>query len=164
APAVVARALDGAGVTSPWRMELTELADTTMVVNDAYNANPDAMLAALTTATTMAADNRRRLGVVLGDMLELGDEAMADHAAVGRAVAGAAAGWAVFVGEYAGVQAEAAAAAGMPSDAVRQVADAAGAAAVLAELRRPGDVVLVKASRGVGLETVAVRLAEEGTR
>lgn len=163
APDRVVRALDGAGVTSRWRMELTELADTTMVVNDAYNSNPDAVLGALTTVTGMAADNERRLGVVLGDMLELGDQAASDHAATGRAVAESGASWAVFVGDHAATQADAAVAAGMAGDTVRQVPDAAAASAALAEVLRPGDVVLVKGSRGVGLESVAADLVQGGT-
>lgn len=164
APERVARALDGAGVTSPWRMELTELGDTTMVVNDAYNANPDAVLATLDTAGTMATDNQRRLGVVLGDMLELGDAAETDHALVGRAAAEAGAQWAVFVGDHADTQAAAAAGAGMPTATIRSVADAAAASAVLPEVQQAGDVVLIKASRGVGLESVAARLAEQDRR
>lgn len=159
-PAEVAAALDGAAVASHWRMDLTELADTTMVVNDAYNANPDAMAAAIGTAATMAADNHRRLGVVLGDMLELGAEAAEDHAEVGRAVATATppASWAVFVGDWAAVAAEAAVAAGLSPGTVRTAPDAAGAVAVLAELRKAGDVVLVKGSRGMELERVAAAL------
>jgi len=163
-PADVAAGLDGARVTSHWRMELTELADTTVVVNDAYNANPDAMVAAITTAATMAADNGRRLGVVLGDMLELGDEAAEDHAALGRAVATATppASWAVFVGDWAEVAAEAAVAAGMARESVAVVQDGSAASAAVSDLRHPGDVVLVKGSRGMALETVVDALSSKG--
>src|SRR5690606_26220436 len=75
APGPAAPRLDGAGVTSEWRMELHSCADGTRIVNGAYNASPDAVAAAVSTAAEMAVATGRRLGVVLGDMLELGDRA-----------------------------------------------------------------------------------------
>ena len=67
----VGRALAGAAAASPWRMEVTERADGLVVVNDAYNANPESMRAALKTLAVMAGRDRRSVAV-LGEMLELG--------------------------------------------------------------------------------------------
>ncbi|MFW6596972.1 UDP-N-acetylmuramoyl-tripeptide--D-alanyl-D-alanine ligase [Propionibacteriaceae bacterium Y2011] len=160
-PELITTTLDGAQVTSQWRMALTELADTTMVLNDAYNANPDAVLAALDTAAQMAGGNGRRLGVVLGDMLELGEESATEHHRVGAAVATAGASWALFVGDLADEFATGARTAGLADEQVVVAPDAATAADRLVAPGSPlaaGDVVLVKGSRGVALEQVAAAL------
>ena len=75
------RRASAAEAVSRWRMELTERPDGVLVVNDAYNANPDSMRAALDAVAAMAVDGRR--WAVLGGMLELGDDSDAEHAAVG---------------------------------------------------------------------------------
>jgi hypothetical protein len=86
---VVATALSGATPRSPWRMEVTRPADGVTVVNDAYNANPDSTRAALDTVARMV-DVRRttvpdaKLFVVLGDMLELGEDTAYQHTSIGR--------------------------------------------------------------------------------
>jgi UDP-N-acetylmuramoyl-tripeptide--D-alanyl-D-alanine ligase len=90
-------------------------------------------------------------------MLELGDRTLAAHREAGRQAAGAATRL-IAVGEQAEVVAAAAVAAGMPSSAVVQAADADGAAELALPLLRPGSVVLVKGSRGIGLERVVKRL------
>lgn len=154
-PTQIAQRLDGAGVVSKWRMELHPCDDGTMVVNDAYNANPDAVAGALQTVVQMAAANQRRLGVVLGDMLELGDEAVTGHHDSGRAVAEAHAAWAVFVGEHAADQGDGARAAGMAAELISEVADSQSAHDAVRHHHRSGDVVLVKGSRGMTLEKVA---------
>ncbi|HIT74684.1 MAG TPA: UDP-N-acetylmuramoyl-tripeptide--D-alanyl-D-alanine ligase [Candidatus Avipropionibacterium avicola] len=154
-PSEVAASLDGAGLRSRWRMELHPCADDSLVVNDAYNANPDAVLGAVGTVAGMARDNQRRFGVVLGDMLELGDQAVADHRATGQAVAAAGASWAVFVGQHAGDQAVGARSAGLDEDSISEAADHATALEQIGRHHRSGDVVLVKGSRGMALETVA---------
>ncbi len=154
-PVLVAQRLDGAQVTSKWRMELHPCADGTMVVNDAYNANPDAVAGALGAVAQMARANDRRLGVVLGDMLELGDLAVTGHRSSGQAVAGAEAAWAVFVGAHATDQGDAAREAGMAAGAISEVTDAPAAEEAVRHHHRRGDVVLVKGSRGMRLERVA---------
>ena len=78
----VAEALAGARPASRWRMEVTERADGVTVVNDAYNANPDSMRAALKALAPMG--RGRRTWAVLGEMLELGDESITEHDAIGR--------------------------------------------------------------------------------
>ena len=92
-----------------------------------------------------------RMVAVLGDMRELGPDAAAFHREIGAHAADAGIALVVAVGEHAGDYA-----AGHGGD-VRRTADAREAAALVPSLIEPGDVVLVKASRGVGLERVAQR-------
>lgn len=127
------------------------------VINDAYNANPPAMLGALQTFAELP-DTGRRV-VVLGDMLELGAAEEALHREVGRAVA--AGPWQVLVcvGARSRWIADEAVAAGFPAQQVWRYPDAPAAAAEAAAWAKPGDAILVKASRGIGLERVATALA-----
>lgn len=141
----------GLAPASAHRMALATR-DGVLVVDDAYNANPDSMAAALQ-AVARIAGGRRTLAV-LGEMRELGPAAPAEHAAVG--VLAAELGYAHVV--VVGAEAEGIAAA-MPPGRTTLVADNAQAAATLGGLVRPGDVVLFKASNGTGLW----RLAEEWT-
>ena len=153
----VAEALSAARPVSRWRMEVTDRADGVTVVNDAYNANPESMRAALAALARIAGG--RRSWAVLGQMAELGAAAPVEHEALGRAAARAGVARLVVVGpEAAAVHA---AAVGEGADSV-QVPDAAAAVQLLQEAVRPGDVVLVKASRAVGLERVALALLERG--
>lgn len=157
-PAGVAAALSGAGPRSRWRMELAERGDGLVVINDAYNANPESMRAAVDTLADLGRRRRPahpagRTWALLGDMLELGDRAVEHHRALGRRVAEAGIDRLVAVGSYAGELAAGARSAGL-AEAVTAVDKAAMSAAVRADLR-PGDVVLVKASRGLALDTVA---------
>lgn len=148
----VARALSAAEARSHWRMELLERPDGVLVVNDAYNANPDSMAAALRTLASLRRPDGRLLAV-LGDMLELGPDAPAQHQAVGALAAELGVDALVAIGGYA---ADLAAGYG-PSTMLapdRGIATDAAAAWL-----RPSDVVLVKASRGLGLETVAEQLS-----
>ncbi|MGG8405847.1 UDP-N-acetylmuramoyl-tripeptide--D-alanyl-D-alanine ligase, partial [Streptomyces sp. 12297] len=83
----IARALSEAGTLSRWRMEVTERSDGVTVVNDAYNANPESMRAALRALVAMGGATRAQGGrtwAVLGPMAELGDDSLAEHDAVGR--------------------------------------------------------------------------------
>lgn len=144
ADAVAALATAGAG--SPMRMERHEAPSGAVVLNDAYNANPESMAAALRALAELAPG---RGIAVLGEMLELGDESEAAHEAVGRLAAELGVARVVAVGDGAAALARGA---GTIGSAVPDV-DAA-IEAVSASLG-PGDVVLVKASRGVRLERVA---------
>ena len=86
----VAAALATARPASRWRMEVTERPDGVTIVNDAYNANPDSMAAALRALVAMrtgADGSPRRTWAVLGEMLELGDAARAEHEGVGELAA-----------------------------------------------------------------------------
>ncbi len=150
----VAAALGRATPQSHWRMELHERADGVLVVNDAYNANPDSMAAALhTLASLRRADGR--LVAVLGDMLELGPGAAAAHREVGALVAELKVERLIAIGEFAG---ELVAGAGGSVDATI-APDREAATAAAAQWLLPADVVLVKASRGLALETVAEQLS-----
>jgi UDP-N-acetylmuramoyl-tripeptide--D-alanyl-D-alanine ligase len=157
----VATALSAARSASRWRMELRERADGLVVVNDAYNANPASMLAAIDALVSIGARRRRRTVAVLGEMLELGDGALEAHREVGRAAADAGVDLLVVVGEPArGIAEGAREAAGWAGEVLL----AAGRAEALARVREnvaAGDVVLVKASRGAALETIADGLLEE---
>ncbi|MFF3912512.1 UDP-N-acetylmuramoyl-tripeptide--D-alanyl-D-alanine ligase [Streptomyces sp. NPDC001852] len=157
----IATALSEAGSLSRWRMEVTERPDGVTIVNDAYNANPESMRAALRALAAMG--KGRRTWAVLGKMAELGDEALAEHDAVGRlavrlnvsklvAVGGIEASW-LQLGAYNE---------GSWGEESVHVSDAQAAIDLLRSELRPGDVVLVKASRSVGLESVAQALVETG--
>ena len=151
----VAARLATAAPRSRWRMELTERPDGVRVLNDAYNANPESMRAALATLAAMGG----RHTAVLGVMAELGDDAPRAHTELGREVARTGVQRLVVVGGDGPVAAlhEAAAAGGVDS---HLVPDAAAAADMISAGVAPGDVVLVKASRSAGLERVAEVLVQ----
>jgi UDP-N-acetylmuramoyl-tripeptide--D-alanyl-D-alanine ligase len=150
----VATALAAAGPRSRWRMELHDRSDGVTVINDAYNANPDSMRAALTTLAELGRAGRQTWAV-LGDMLELGETAAEEHAALGRFAAESGVQHLVAIGEYAAQIISAAVAAGLPSTRAVSVTSKPAAVAVVTSDLGPGDVVLVKASRGLALDTVA---------
>ncbi len=149
-----AAALSHAKAQSRWRMELHDTPGGGLVINDAYNANPDSMAAALRSLAGLRRTSGR-LVAILGDMLELGPDSAAHHRAVGELAAAVGVEVLIAVGEQSDEMAAGAAAAGLVAV---EVADAAGAADAAVSLVRPGDVVLVKASRGLALEAVAQRL------
>jgi UDP-N-acetylmuramoyl-tripeptide--D-alanyl-D-alanine ligase len=151
----LAAGLSRATTRSRWRMELHQRGDGVTVLNDAYNANPDSMAAAVATLTELSQSGQRRSWAVLGDMLELGDEAERAHADLGTLVARTGIDRLVAVGAYAEPMAAAARAGGLNGEAVRAYPDKAAAQAAVLSGLAPGDVVLVKASRGLALDTVA---------
>lgn len=132
-------------VFSRWRSQEIALPGGGLLINDAWNANPVATRAAL--ANLLARADGRRTVAVLGEMAELGSEAPRYHEEVGRAAEGVDV--VLGVGELARDYA--------PDE---WVATAAEAADRVRELVRPGDAVLVKGSRSVGLEVVADALLE----
>jgi UDP-N-acetylmuramoyl-tripeptide--D-alanyl-D-alanine ligase len=132
----------------PGRMHVRRLKGEILVVDDAYNANPASVRAALQTLGEIAGG---RLVVFLGEMKELGPTAEREHEQLGNAVASAGVALLVSCGGLADLTARAAARAGV---SVVCVADAAEASIVGVERVRGGDRVLVKASRGVGAERV----------
>jgi UDP-N-acetylmuramoyl-tripeptide--D-alanyl-D-alanine ligase len=160
--AVVAGALNASVPASPWRMELHERSDGLIVINDAYNANPASMAAALD-ALVEVGGGRRRTVAVLGEMRELGEESERSHREVGRLAASRGVDLVIAVGpEAAAISAGAREADGWTGLAV----DSAGRDAALAWVRNnvtAGDVVLVKASRGAALEHLAHGLLAEPT-
>lgn len=139
---------------SALRGQRRELAGGVIVIDDCYNANPMSMRAAL---DDLAATAPGRRVAVLGDMLELGGDEAAYHRAVGEHARERGVGVLVTVGPLAAVMGE-----GLGDGAiVHATADAAQAARLARELVEPGDTVLVKGSRGVGLEVVARTLADD---
>ncbi len=151
-PEQVAAALGAATPASRWRMEVTDRADGVTVVNDAYNANPESMRAAL--SALVALGNGRRTWAVLGPMAELGDGAGAAHRDVGAAASE------LGVDELVAVDCPEYDCPEYDRGRARKVAGVDGALALLRAELRPGDVVLVKASRAVGLDRIATGLLD----
>jgi UDP-N-acetylmuramoyl-tripeptide--D-alanyl-D-alanine ligase len=153
----LAAAADGLAGVRPaqWRLELHVTAGGVTVLNDAYNANPASMHAALRVLGHTATPGRRI--AILGDMRELGVHSDDAHAGVGRQAAESRVDVLIGVGDGGRVIAEAA---GTAVPDVRVAPDAQGALKIALELATRGDTVLLKASRAVGLEIVATRLLE----
>jgi len=149
----VVAGLGAAVAVSRWRMEITDRPDGVVVVNDAYNANPESMRAALDAVAAMHVTGER--WAVLGSMLELGPDGDAEHAAVGSYAASLAFDHVVAVGEGARPLADA-----FPGS--QWVPDTDAAHDLLAPRLRAGDVVLLKSSRDSGLRWLGDRLASEG--
>jgi len=157
--AQLADGLCAATPRSKWRMEVTERPDGVTVINDAYNANPEAMAAAIATLAVMAKD--RRAFAVLGPMYELGSQSRQRHEEAGGLAARAGVAGLIVVGEEAAPMLAGAKADRSWRGELLQVPDAPSAVAALGNLLAPGDVVLVKASRSAGLERVAQALTGE---
>jgi UDP-N-acetylmuramoyl-tripeptide--D-alanyl-D-alanine ligase len=156
----IAEALSAATARSGKRMELHERPDGVLVLNDAYNANPDSTRAALAALAHLTSRGRRGIAV-LGYMAELGDIAAESHAEAGRLAAQAGAAVIVAVGAGAAPVLDGAnGTAGWHGEAVG-APDSSAAVAALRNRVRPGDVVLVKASKAAGLWEVADGLLAE---
>lgn len=153
----VATSLGRIRALSPWRMELHERADGLVVVNDAYNANPDSMRAALTTLAAIGRRTGRRTVAVLGEMRELGDSSDQQHREVGRWATELGIDEVIVVGEGARPVAETVDTAsfhGSVAEAIEAVVNNVSG----------NQVVLVKASRAARLERVAdALLTGDGT-
>jgi UDP-N-acetylmuramoyl-tripeptide--D-alanyl-D-alanine ligase len=156
----IADALTAATARSKKRMELHERRDGVLVINDAYNANPDSTRAAIEALAHLTSNGRRGFAV-LGYMAELGDIATESHAEAGGLAARAGASVIVAVGaDAAPVLDGARATEGWQGEAIA-VPDQQAAVAALRNRLRPGDVVLVKASKAAGLWEVADGLLAE---
>jgi UDP-N-acetylmuramoyl-tripeptide--D-alanyl-D-alanine ligase len=150
-----AAALKGAAI-SRWRMETSTTGAGVVVINDAYNANPESMAAALKAARRMAAG--ARLVAVLGHMAELGPVSLEEHEKLGELVVRIGVERLVTVGEPARAIARAAIREGeLPEDVASYDEPAEAANDVRSWVRR-GDVVLLKGSRVAALERVAEAL------
>jgi len=159
----IADALTAATARSRKRMELHERADGVLVVNDAYNANPDSTRAAIEALAHLTSSGRRGIAV-LGYMAELGEIAAESHAEAGRLAAQAGAALIVAVGAGAEPVLDGARATeGWPGEALA-LPDPQAAVTALRSRLRPGDVVLVKASKSAGLWEVADGLLAEVPR
>lgn len=166
----VADALAGAGPVSKHRMQVSTRADGVVVVNDAYNANPDSMRAGLKALAWMAKSARAESGApvrswaVLGEMAELGEDAIAEHDSIGRLAVRLDVSRLVVVGtgRTMGAMQHGAVMEGSWGSEVSPVPDAGAALELLRAELEPGDVVLVKASNSAGLGVLAEELAREG--
>lgn len=158
--AAVAGALAQVRPVSRWRMEVSERTDGITVVNDAYNANPESMRAALRALVAMGAG--RRTWAVLGHMAELGPHSQPAHDALGRLVNKSGVDRLVAVGPAAAPVHAGAVQAGSRGEESVLVPDIDAALRLLRSELRTGDMVLVKASRAAGLERVALALVEDG--
>src|SRR6185437_8320122 len=167
--AQVAEALAGAGPVSGHRMRVSTRADGVTVIDDAYNANPDSMRAGLQAlawiSTGRGADPaaKRRSWAGLGEMAELGDDAISEHDRIGRLAVRLDVSRLIVVGTGRSMSA-------MHHGAVMEgswgsestiVADADAALALLRSELRAGDVVLVKASNSAGLGALAEALVAD---
>jgi UDP-N-acetylmuramoyl-tripeptide--D-alanyl-D-alanine ligase len=150
----VARGLAGA-TTSVHRGELIP-AGAIQILDDSYNASPRSMRAAMELLASLPG----RHVAVLGEMFELGDASDEGHREVGRTAAELADDL-VVIGEGARLIAESAAASGLASERIVEAPDRTAAVSVLRERLRPGDVVLVKASRGAELDLLVEALRDE---
>ncbi|MGW2287108.1 UDP-N-acetylmuramoyl-tripeptide--D-alanyl-D-alanine ligase [Streptomyces phaeochromogenes] len=154
----IAALLSAATTQSRWRMETHTRADNVTIVNDAYNANPDSMRSSLDALAAMARGQGQRAIAVLGQMNELGEDAHAAHEDVGRHAATLNLDQVIVVGgDEAGWMQKAASNAG--AHAVH-LPDQERALQLLRSTLQPGDVVLVKASRGVQLQELAEALLQ----
>jgi len=159
APERIGALLGRSGVTSTGRMQVTTRPDGVVVIDDSYNANPDSMAAALAALVAMArpaAGGTGRSWAVLGEMLELGERSAVEHARIGRLAADLGVDRLVTVAEGA----RAYGTTSVPSAWLTAVDDVAAALVLLHEQLRSGDVVLVKASRAIGLDRLARALIE----
>ena len=167
----VAKALAGAGPVSQHRMRVSTRADGVTVIDDAYNANPDSMQAGLQALAWIARGSsgagNRRSWAVLGEMGELGDDAISEHDRIGRLAVRLDVSRLVVVGMgrsmsamHHGAVMEGARGSGREREAAI-VADADAALALLRAELQPGDVVLVKASNAAGLGALADSLVDD---
>jgi UDP-N-acetylmuramoyl-tripeptide--D-alanyl-D-alanine ligase len=158
----IADGLCAAVARSRWRMEVHRRRDGVTVINDAYNANPESVAAALRALRHLAQDGRGF--AVLGHMAELGGTSRASHEDVGELAARADLAGLIAVGEEAApILAGARRVRSWTGEALA-VPDGAAVLDALANQLKPGDVVLVKASRAAHLEGVAEALLEEAAR
>ena len=152
----VATALSASAPASKWRMEITDRPDGVTIINDSYNANPDSMRAALQSLAVIG--EHRHTWAVLGEMAELGDAAQQFHDQIGRLVVRLGVDRLIVVGQAARALHLGAHLEGSWGGESEIVDDIDAALAVLATDLEPGDVVLVKASRSVGLDRLASAL------
>lgn len=160
----VAAALAGAGPVSKHRMAVATREDGVTIINDAYNANPDSMQAGLKALAWMAREGRgRRSWAVLGEMAELGDDAISEHDRIGRLAVRLDVSRLIVVGTGRSMSAmhHGAVMEGSWGSESTMVADADAALALLRTELQAGDVVLVKASNAAGLGALADALVAE---
>ncbi len=157
-PALIRDGLSSVILTA-MRLEIINL-NGVKIINDAYNANPASTKAAVQVLVETAGERCRKIAV-LGDMLELGDKSRSAHREVGRAVLGAGVELLAAVGEQARFIGLGAREAGLPAGQILYFRTAQEAARKLKSIMVPGDVVLVKGSRGMKMEEFILALGED---
>jgi len=164
----VADALAAAGPVSRHRMQVATRGDGVTVINDAYNANPDSMQAGLKALVWMAREGgeKRRSWAILGEMAELGDDAISEHDRIGRLAVRLDVSRLIVVGTGRSMSAmhHGAVMEGSWGAESTMVANADAALALLRAELEAGDVVLVKASNAAGLGALADALVAEDVR
>jgi UDP-N-acetylmuramoyl-tripeptide--D-alanyl-D-alanine ligase len=141
------------------RGEVIRLRNGVTLIDDSYNSSPSALHRALEIVALSRGLSRK--AAVLGEMLELGDLSAAMHERCGEAAGRAGLSWLITVGgDPAAALARAATRAGLSRSDVLHVADSAAAADAALERARPGDLILVKGSRGIGTDRVVERIKE----
>jgi UDP-N-acetylmuramoyl-tripeptide--D-alanyl-D-alanine ligase len=164
----VAQALTGQGPGSRFRMERTERADGVSIINDAYNANPESMLAALQTLAVLGRPDEegrvRRTWAVIGEMRELGEDRVTEHDRIGRLVVRMNISKTLVVGSGAKPTYNAAVMEGSWGDEAAFVETTDEAFDYLAQRLEPGDIVLFKSSNASGLAALGEAVAQAGTQ
>ncbi|WP_347110712.1 UDP-N-acetylmuramoyl-tripeptide--D-alanyl-D-alanine ligase [Paenarthrobacter sp. S56] len=153
----IAASLSSQSAASRWRMERTERPDGVTIINDAYNANPESMRAALRTLADLG--QGRRTWAVLGAMLELGEDSIREHTAVGTQVVRLNISRLVVVGREARALYVSAIQEGSWGDECSFTETVDEAYELLQRELQPGDLVLFKSSNGVGLRHLGDRIA-----
>ncbi|BCW75306.1 UDP-N-acetylmuramoyl-tripeptide--D-alanyl-D-alanine ligase [Arthrobacter sp. NicSoilB11] len=153
----IAASLSSQAAASRWRMERTERPDGVTVINDAYNANPESMRAALRTLADLG--RGRRTWAVLGAMLELGDDSIREHTAVGTQVVRLNISRLLVVGREARALYVSAVQEGSWGDECLFAETVEEAHDILDTELQPGDLVLFKSSNSVGLRHLGDRIA-----
>jgi UDP-N-acetylmuramoyl-tripeptide--D-alanyl-D-alanine ligase len=156
---IVVEALESVTRAERWRMEVMGGRNGVRVINDAYNASPDSMAAALKTLASIAAPGQRTVAV-LGEMSELGPYALEEHDRIGRMVVRLNIEKLVVVGEGARALHLAANHEGSWDGEAVFVATADEAYDLIAADTREGDLILVKSSNSAGLRFLGDRIAE----
>lgn len=158
-PTAIVSSLNEQRAASRYRMERTDRSDGVSIINDAYNANPESMRAALRTLAELGGSGARRTWAVLGEMLELGTDSVLEHDAVGRVAVRLNISRLLVVGAGARAMHVGAVMEGSWGDESMFVPDADAAQAVLDAELAPGDIVLFKSSNGAGLRFLGDRIA-----
>jgi UDP-N-acetylmuramoyl-tripeptide--D-alanyl-D-alanine ligase len=147
----LSQAFSSGTLGEPGRLRPVELKDRTVILDDTYNANPASIRAAVATAREIADDRSARLILVVGEMRELGPTSAAEHVSVGQELGESGAAALIAIGGDAELFVAPAMAAGIDASFA---ADSEKAVELVLGRVRSGDVVLVKASRGVHAERV----------
>lgn len=161
APAAIVEQLNTSGAASKWRMQRTDRADGVTIINDAYNANPESMAAALQTLAQLGRiESTNRTWAVLGAMLELGEQSLAEHDRIGQLAVRLNISKLIAVGDIAKPVYNTAHLEGSWGNEATWVATAEEAFEILRGEVEPGDIVLFKSSNGAGLGKLGQQVAD----